>query len=132
MGRLRSRFVGAFFGLCACSVLACAGSYQQPQSPAPLANLRLLKQPNALMMTAGHKFYAFENEACRDTPQGGHLGNLSWATADVKTVTLIPERRAYLQVVTTGSVGAATVICTNVVSFVPITGRTYEIRQRYD
>lgn len=112
--------------------LACVGSYVQPQAPAPLATLRLLKQPNDVMITAGHSFYAFENEACRDTDQGGKLGHLSWATADVKTANLIPERRVYLQVYTTGSTGASTLICTNVVSFVPATGHTYEVKQQVD
>lgn len=115
-----------------CSLTAgCVGFYQQPAAQAPHATLDAVGGPS--MMTDGgvQMYWAYYDVGCNDTAQTGVLGTRKGAARE--RFLLIPERRVYLNVMSSGGAtkAGATVLrhCANVASFIPVAGVTYQVSQ---
>ncbi|WP_241193275.1 hypothetical protein [Pseudomonas synxantha] len=119
---------------CLALLTGCVGHYQQPAPDAAHATLEAKWGSNNLVSGGSQAFYAFYDNNCNDTEETGVLGGISASNPEINRFLIKPERRIYLNALSTGVKIRKTTdeslihkSCLTIRSFIPHTGATYRI-----
>jgi hypothetical protein len=104
----------------------CAAPYVPP-TEGPRATLVAKRGTNNLMAGGSQFVTTFKDESC-DTKLA-FIGSFSWASKEPKAQIIPADSRVYVRAGTDGMRSGFMVSCTNVVSFIPRDGATYEVSQ---